>query len=128
MAFDVLGKDGTGLDLADDPRDVRPQVTGIMLPPSLSGEAERLTGIAGSEDMNAVAPRSAVEGFEIVPYRCRSQGLVRHPRHESGRRMGFPLDVTSSPISGLGNVDAEIEATIACTEGEAAQFASAGGT
>lgn len=42
--------------------------------------------------------------------------------------MGFPLDVTNSPISGLGDMHAEIEAAIAGTEGEAAQVASAGGT
>ena len=84
-----------------------------MLSPTLSGEAEGLTGVAGREDMNAAAPWLAVEGFEIVPYRCLIQGRVRHPGHESGRRVSFPLDVTDSSISGLGDEYAEVEASIA---------------
>lgn len=128
MAFDILGEDDCGRDLANDAFDVRPKVPRIALPLPLSGLAEWLTGITGREDMNAAAPWSAVEGFEIVPYRCLIQGLVRHPRHESGRRMSFPLDVTNSSISGLGDADAEIESGIAGTEGEAEQFGSTGGT
>ncbi len=72
--------------------------------------------------MNAVAPRSAVKGLEIVPHRRRSQGLVFHPGHESGRCMSFPLDVTDSAISGLGDVDAEVEASIAGAQRKAVQI------
>lgn len=71
--------------------------------------------------MNAAAPRSAVEGSQIVPYRRWSQGLVVHPRHESGRRVGFPLDVTHSAIGGLGDVQAKVEAAVAGAERQAAE-------
>tara|TARA_R110002012_G_scaffold16958_6_gene64464 strand:+ start:3508 stop:3774 length:267 start_codon:yes stop_codon:yes gene_type:complete len=79
---------------------------------SLPGVAERLAGIAGSDEMNLSAPRSAVEGSQIVPYRRRSQGLVFHPRHERGRGVGFPLDVTNSSILGDGDFDTELEPAI----------------
>lgn len=127
MALDVFREDDRGPGLGDDALDIGPQVPGIVSPAPFSRLAEWLAGITGREDMNAAAPRSAVKGFEIVPYRRRIQGRVRHPRHESGRRMSFPLDVTNSAISGLGDADAEIEPGISRTQGKAEQFVSAGG-
>lgn len=128
MPLDVFREHDLRPDLGDDPFDLGPQMTRVTLSAAPAGVAEWLAGITGREDMNAVAPRSAVKGFEIVPYRCLIQGRVVHPRHESGRRMSFPLDVTHSSISGLRNGDAEIEAGIAGAEGEAAQIGAAGGT
>ena len=119
VPFDVLGEDDAGSHFADDPLDLGPQVAGIGLPAALSGEAEGLAGITGREDMNAAAPRSAVEGSQIVPDRRAIQGLVFHPCHESGRSMGFPLDETCSAISGLGDGEPEFEPAISGAEGEA---------
>lgn len=123
VAFDVLQEDPSRADFAHDAGDVGPEVARIGVASAVAGLAEGLAGVAGRDDMNAAAPRSAVEGSQIVPYRRRSQGLVAHPRHESGRRMGFPLDVTHSAISGLGDVQPQIEAAVSGAEGEAAQFA-----
>jgi len=78
--------------------------------------AEGLTGIACSDEMKAAAPRAAVEGSKIVPDSRLTQGLVRHPCHESGRGMALPLDETYSSILGLGDVQAEIEAGVAGAE------------
>jgi hypothetical protein len=78
--------------------------------------AEGLTRITGSEEMKAAAPRSAIERSKVVPDSRLTQGLVRHPCHESGRSMALPLDETNSSISGLGDVQAEIEAGIAGAE------------
>lgn len=68
--------------------------------------------------MNAAAPRSAVEGSKVAPDRRLTQGLVRHPSHESGRCVTFPLDETHSSIPGLGDVEPEVEARVAGTERE----------
>lgn len=116
VALDVFGEDGARPDLADNPLDIGPEVPGIAFTAAFAGHAEGLAGIAGSEDMNAIAPRAAAEGFEIVPNRRWLQGLVFHPGHESGRRVGFPLDVTHSPISGLGDGETEVEAGISGAE------------
>lgn len=113
MAFDVFEENPAGTDFAHDPFDLGPQVPRIVFAASSSGLAEGLTGITGRDDMNAAAPRSAVEGSQIVPYRRRSQGLVFHPGHESGRSVGFPLDVTHSAISRLGDVQPEVETAVA---------------
>lgn len=117
VAFDVLEEDPSGPDFLDDAADLGPQVAGIGLAPTSSGLAEGLAGIAGRDDMNAAAPRSAVEGSQIIPDRRRSQGLVVHPGHESGRRVGFPLDVTHSAISRLRDVQAEVESAVSGAQG-----------
>lgn len=110
---DVFEEHPFGFDLAHDPVDLGPEVAGILGPSSGAGEAERLAGIAGRDEMNSAAPRSAVEGSQIVPDRRWSQGLVSHPRHESGCRVCFPLDETHSSIGGFGDMDAEVKAGVA---------------
>ena len=121
MACDVLEEAPLGSDFPHDPGDVGPEVAGIVLPPAQPGKAEGLAGITGRDDMNAAAPRSAVEGSQIVPDNSRSQGRVRHPCHESGRSTGVPLDETHSAISRLGKVDAEVESRDPGAKAEAAK-------
>lgn len=121
VPFDVLGEDDAGPHFVDNPFDLGPQVPGIGLAAALSGEAEGLARITGREDINAITPRSAVEGSQIVPHRCAIQPRVFHPGHESGRSMGFPLDETCSAISGLGDGEPEFEPAISGAEGKAAK-------
>lgn len=121
VPLDILAEDPFGLRLTHDPRDVRPEVPRVGRSAPLARQAERLTGIAGSEEMNAVAQRAAVEGSKIVPDSRLTQGRVRHPRHESRRRVALPLDETNSSISRLGDVEAEIEAGVAGAERDAAE-------
>lgn len=71
--------------------------------------------------MNAIAPWLAVEGSKVIPDKRVIQGRVVHPRHESGRSVGFPLDETNSSISWLGNGDSKVEPAIARAEGDAVQ-------
>lgn len=127
VALDVLEEDPAGPDLVNDPGNLGPEVARILPSSPVTGLAEGLTGITGSEDMNAAAPRAAVEGSQIVPDRRRSQGFVAHPRHESGRGVSFPLDVTNSAISGLGDMQAEVQPGIAGAQGEAAKVIADGG-
>lgn len=98
MAFDVFEEAPFGIELLGNPPDVGPEMAGIILALAPPGEAERLARISGSEDMNLSAPRRAVEGGNVIPDRSLIQGLVFHPCHESGRREGFPLDVTNSSV------------------------------
>jgi hypothetical protein len=127
MPFDVFAEHPFGADLVDDSGDVGPKVTRIRVAGALAGGAEGLTGIAGRDEMNAAAPRSAVEGSKIAPDRRRCQGLVFHPCHESGRRVAFPLNETNSPVAGLGDVQAEIEAGVAGAERDAPEVAAFSG-
>lgn len=116
MPLDIFAEHPFGTDLSDNPCDVRPQVARIVGPALLAGETERLTGITGSDKMNTVTPRSAVERGNVAPERSVSQGLISHPRHESGRGVAFPFDVTNSSIAALGDVQPEVEPAIAGAE------------
>jgi hypothetical protein len=121
MMGDVLEEDERRTSLADNARDVRPEVTRICRAEPPTGDRERLARIARAEDVHRAAPRAAVEGGNVVPDRRRVQGRVFHPRHEHGRGVGFPLDVTQSSISGTGEEDSEVEPAGAGAEREPEQ-------
>jgi hypothetical protein len=127
MPLDIFAEHPFGPDLVDDPGDFRPEVAGIGGSATIAREAEGLAGIAGRDEMNAATPWAAVKGSQIVPDRRRSQGRVRHPRHESCRSMGFPLDVTDSAILRFGDVQPEVEAGVAGTERHASEVITLGG-
>lgn len=112
VALNIFGEHCARTDLVDDPRDFGPEVTRIRLTPAFSGRTERLAGVAGREDIHAIAPRAAIEGSQVVPDRCLIQGRVCHPGHESGRGVGFPLDVANSAIGRFGDGKAELETAI----------------
>jgi hypothetical protein len=82
-----------------------------------SGNGKGLARVAAMQDIHQAAPRSAVEGSNVVPDRSAIQGRIFHPRHERGRSVGFPFDVSHSPISWDGNMDSEVEAASSCAEG-----------
>jgi hypothetical protein len=122
MADDVLEEAPFGLHFADDPRDLGPEVAVVVLSLPEAREGEGLAGITARDEMNAAAPRAAVEGSEIVPDRSRSQGRIRHPGHESGRCVSVSLDITHSAISGHCKVQAEVESSDPCTKADAAKL------
>lgn len=121
MMGDVLEEDEGRLDLADDAGDMGPEVARVVRAPTLSRDGERLTRIARSDDVHRAAPRTAVEGCNVVPDRRPIQGRVFHPRHEDGRGVGVPLDMTHSAISGECEVQPEVEPAGAGAEREAEQ-------
>lgn len=111
MGADVLAKEDRGAGLFEDAGDLGPEPALVFGAKPLAGVALSLARVARSDDIHDAAPRSAVEGGNVVPDRSRRQGRLFHPGHEAGRGVGFPLDVTHSAISGLGDRDAEVETT-----------------
>jgi hypothetical protein len=122
MMRDVLQEYEGRLAFPDEASDVGPQVPRVGRALALSREGERLARIARKDDVHAAAPRSAAEACNIVPDRSRIQGRVFHPGHEDGRCVGFPLDVTHSPVSADGEVQAEIESAGAGAQRESEQW------
>jgi hypothetical protein len=92
----VFEEDVCGLDLLDDPDEVRPEGAFVRITEARARVRVRLAGETRSDDIHEATPRLAVEGCDIVPDRSRHQGRVFHPRHEDGRSVGFPLDMTHS--------------------------------
>lgn len=121
MTADVFKEAEAWLNLGDDAGDVRPEVAGVFVAELFSGDGERLARISAMDDIHDAAPRSAVESGKIVPDRRTIQGRVFHPRHERCRRIGFPLNVTHSSISGVGDMEFEVKTASSGAEGEAEQ-------
>jgi len=119
MMGDILEEDEGRLDLADDARDVRPEVARVVGPTPFARDRERLARIARSDDVHRAAPRATVEGSNVVPDNSLIQGRVLHPRHESGCGVGFPFDMAHSTISGDGDGKPEVETARAGAKGEA---------
>ncbi len=126
MMGDILEEDEGRLDLADDPGDMRPEVARVVGTPALACDRERLARIARSDDVHRAAPRAAVEGGNVVPDNSPIQGRVFHPRHESGRGVGFPFDMAHSTISGDGEDEPEVEPACAGAEREAEEACVSG--
>ena len=126
MMGDILEEDEGRLDLADDAGDMRPEVARVVRAPALASDGERLARIARSDDVHRASPLAAVECGNVVPDRRRIQGRVFHPRHEDGRGVGVPLDMTHSATSGKREVQPEVEPAGAGAEREAEEARVAG--
>ncbi len=118
MMGDILEEDEGRLDLGDDAGDMRPEMARVVRTLALARDAERLAWISRSDDVHRAAPRAAIEGSNVVPDRRAIQGRVFHPRHESGRGVGFPFDMAHSSISGHGDGEPEVEPAGAGAERE----------
>jgi len=93
----------------------------IVDPFPLARDAERLARISADDNIHRSTPRAAVKGGNVVPQRRFIQGRVFHPRHEGGRSIGFPLDVTHSAIPGTGSGEPEVDSTGSGAERKAVQ-------
>jgi hypothetical protein len=127
MSADIFEEAEWWFDLAHNAGDVRPQVSRVFVAKFSSSDAKGLAWIATMDDIHRTTPRFAVESGNVVPDRRAIQGRVFHPRHESGRSVGVPLDVTHSSIGGDGDVKAEIESPGSSAERKSAQDSPAVG-
>ncbi len=128
MMGDILEEDEGRLDLANDARDMGPEVARIVRAPAFARDGERLARIARSDDVHRAAPRAAVEAGNVVPDRRAIQGRLFHPCHEDGRGVGFPFDMAHSSISGQGDGEPEVQPACTGAEREAEQVAGSGST
>lgn len=96
---DVLQKQELRTAIGGDPQDfVEQSAARAIKACALSGDTDVLTREASNEAIHDATPASAVKGRDIVPDRCLIQGRTLHPRHESGRCVGVPLNVTHTPV------------------------------
>lgn len=98
-ACDVLQKQERRTAIGGDPQDFVEQPAARAIEASAAtGDGDVLAWESGNEAIHFSAPPSAIEGRDIVPNRRLIQRLSFHPRHESGRCVGVPLDVTHTAI------------------------------
>jgi hypothetical protein len=65
MMGDILEEDERRLDLANDARDMWPEVARVVRALALACNRERLARIARSDEIHCSTPRVAIEGFNI---------------------------------------------------------------
>ena len=118
MTGDVFDKDPFGTALADDACDLRPEVAGIVCAATLSGRAEGLTGISSEDDVEGAAEGQRIEGSQVVPDWRGCEISRALGGDDDGAGPILPLDKCAGVKAGLGEHDAQIQASAACAEGQ----------
>jgi len=113
---DVLQHDELRSYVSDDPPGHRPEMPFVVKSTTSTGNGERLARETGSDEIHSSTPRCAVEGCEIVPDRSEIQPLLCHPRHDSGRRVGVPLNVSHGDGVDSGVAESEFEPSVTGAE------------
>nr|WP_303626393.1 hypothetical protein [Roseovarius sp. M141] len=116
VAGDVFEEDPCGTAFLDDTGDVWPEVAGIVGTATFSGGAEGLAGISGEDDVECTVKGPGINASQIIPdwgwgeVSCKLGG----DEHSSGPV--FPFDKGACVIAGLGEHEAQIQASAACAE------------
>jgi hypothetical protein len=109
VAGHVFEKHDCRFHFANDSTHVRPKVSRIILSTTFAAQAEGLTWIPRSERIHDATPRSAVEGAQIRPDRCRSQAARFHRRCQVLDGEGFPLHPTDCAKASQSQFQSEVE-------------------
>lgn len=124
-ACDVLQKDESRTAIGSDADDFVEQPAALAIEPgAAAGDADVLARESRNDAIHDATPASAVEGRDIVPDRCLIQGRTRHPRHESGRCVGVPLNVTHTAIVDAKQIESGAHAFV--EHGDAGKEGQAG--
>ncbi len=115
---DIFEEDPFRSAFGDDAGDVGPEMAGIGRATALSGGAEGLAGISGEDGIECPAEGAGVERPQIVPDRGRGEIPGALGGHEDGTGPVFPFDKGAGVKSGLGEHEAQIQASAACAEGQ----------
>jgi hypothetical protein len=112
MGVHVFEEDFLWLALADDPRDVRPEVARIFFGELPAGTTERLAGVARAEDVDRSFVRAPVESLKVGPNRRRREGSVLKARNQPFGDSGFPFHVTEDVSLAASEFKAEADAGV----------------
>ena len=115
---DVFEKDPCGAAFPDDAGNIGPEVAGIVGATALSGGAEGLAGISGEDDVEGAAKGLGIEAAQIVPDRGRGEIPGALGGDEDSARPFLPFDKCPGVVSGIGEHEAQIQASAACAEGQ----------
>lgn len=118
MPCDVFEEDPCWAALADDPRDVGPEVAGIVGAAAFPGRAEGLARVSGEDGIEGAAEGASVEAAQVGPDRgrCEVSGALGGDEHRP--RPILPFDEGAGVIAGFGKHEAQIKASAACAEGQ----------
>ena len=115
---DVFKEDPFGLALADDARDLGPEMAGIIGTATLTGGAERLAGISGEDDVEGTTEDPGIEAAQIIPDWRRGEIPGALGGDEDASRINLPFDKCPGVEAWFGEHEAQIKASAACAEGQ----------
>ncbi len=118
VAGHVFEVDPCGTAFPDDTGDLWPEVAGIVRASAFSSRAEGLAGVSGEDDIEGPAKGTAVEAAQIIPDRGWSEIPRALGGDEDSSWPVLPFDKGAGVISGLGEHEAQIQASTACAEGQ----------
>jgi hypothetical protein len=113
---DVFEEDPFWSAFRDDTGDFGPEVAGIGRATALAGGTEGLAGISGQHCVEGAAEGLRIEAAQIVPDRGRGEISCILGCDEDGSRPVVPFDKGAGMIFGLGEHEAQIQASAACAE------------
>ena len=114
----VFQEDPFGGTFPDDAGDLGPEVAGIIGATAFASGAEGLAGISGEDDVEGTAEDPGIEAAQIVPDWRRGEIPGALGGDENGAGPVLPLDKGAGVITGLGEHEAQIQASAACAEGQ----------
>ena len=115
---DVFEEDPFGAAFTDDACDIWPEMARVVGATALSSCTKRLAGISGEDDVEGAAKGAGIETAQVGPDRGRSEVARALGGDEDSARPFFPFDEGAGVIAGLGEHEAQIKASAACTEGQ----------
>ena len=118
MASDVFEEHPFGGAFPDDAGDLWPEVAWIIGAATFASRAEGLAGISGEHDVEGAAEGPGIETAQIVPDRGWGEISCVLGGDEDGSGPVFPFDEGAGVEPGLGEHDAQIQASAACAEGQ----------
>jgi hypothetical protein len=115
---DVFEEDPFGSAFADDAGNIWPEVAGITGTAAFSGGTEGLAGISREDDVEGTAKGPGIEAAQVVPDRCRGEIPCALGCNEDSSGPVLPFDKGAGVEAGLGQHEAQIQASAACAEGQ----------
>jgi hypothetical protein len=114
---DVFEEDPFGGAFPDDTGDLGPEVSGIVGTTAFASGTERLARISGEDDVEGTAEGPGIETAQIVPDWGWGEISGALARDEDAAGIALPLDEGPGVEAGLGEHDAQIQASAARAEG-----------
>lgn len=118
MSGDVFEEHPFGVDFPDDPGNVWPEMTFVVVAFPLPGMAEWLARVAREDGIECAPERPSVECGEVIPDRGLGEVSGALGGNEASPGVFLPLDKASRVESRLGEHEAHIQASAARAEGQ----------
>ena len=115
---DVFQEHPLGRAFAHNAGNIWPEVARVISPAAFACCTERLAGISGQDGIEGSAEGPGIKAAQVVP--DRRGGEISRALGGNENRAGpvLPFNERAGVIAGLGEHEAQIKATAACTEGQ----------